>query len=159
MGGENTVRNAIITTIIVIGALVVAALVAGFIAGNLSKSGAPLGLTESGALAPCPDRPNCVNSQAEPGARAAIAPLTVAGPDKAAAIKSAMAEIGAELVAEQGGYLAFIATSAVFGFVDDVEFLIDEDAVHVRSASRVGYGDAGVNRARVERIRSILASS
>lgn len=151
--------NALITALIVIGALVVAAVVAGFIAGNLSKSGAPPGLTAEGALAACPDRPNCVNSQADAGSRAAIAPLSVAAPDKAAAIKSAMAEIGAELVAEQNGYLAFTDSSALFGFVDDVEFLIGADVVHIRSASRVGYGDGGVNRARVERIRALLESA
>lgn len=150
--------NALITALIVIGALAVAAVVAGFIAGNLSKSGTPPGLAAAGMLSACPDRPNCVNSQADAGSRAAIAPLSIAAPDKAAAIKSTMAEIGAELVLEQDGYLAFTDRSALFGFVDDVEFLIGNEAVHVRSASRVGYGDGGVNRARIERIRTILTA-
>ena len=45
--------------------------------------------------------------------------------------------------------------SAVFGFVDDVEFLFDDGnkVIHVRSASRVGYYDFGVNRRRVEELR------
>ena len=49
-------------------------------------------------------------------------------------------------------------TSAVFRFVDDVEFEVDEAArvVHVRSASRVGRGDFGANRKRVEAIRAKL---
>lgn len=47
-------------------------------------------------------------------------------------------------------------TSALFGFVDDVEFLIDDTAkvIHVRSASQVGYYDLGVNRQRVNNLRS-----
>ena len=47
-------------------------------------------------------------------------------------------------------------TSAFFRFVDDVEFLLDDGTrtIHVRSASRVGYSDFGVNRRRVEELRS-----
>jgi uncharacterized protein (DUF1499 family) len=43
-------------------------------------------------------------------------------------------------------------------FVDDVEFLFDDTnkKIHVRSASRVGYSDMGVNRKRVEELRKLL---
>lgn len=60
------------------------------------------------------------------------------------------------VVEEEGVYLHAECTSLVFRFVDDLEFWFDErDAiVHVRSASRVGYSDLGVNRRRVETIRS-----
>jgi uncharacterized protein (DUF1499 family) len=46
------------------------------------------------------------------------------------------------------------------GFVDDVEFRIDEAAgvIHVRSASRTGYWDLGANRRRVETIREAIGS-
>ncbi|HJT19346.1 MAG TPA: DUF1499 domain-containing protein [Nitrospira sp.] len=46
----------------------------------------------------------------------------------------------------------------MFRFVDDVEFLFEEDTktVHFRSASRIGYGDFGVNRRRMEEIRSLI---
>jgi len=46
--------------------------------------------------------------------------------------------------------------SALLGFVDDVDFLLDAKAssIHVRSASRLGYYDFGVNRKRVEAIRA-----
>jgi uncharacterized protein (DUF1499 family) len=42
-------------------------------------------------------------------------------------------------------------------FVDDVEFLVDEDfgVVQMRSASRTGYWDLGVNRKRVETLRRV----
>jgi uncharacterized protein (DUF1499 family) len=44
------------------------------------------------------------------------------------------------------------------GFVDDVEFLLDDSAkvIHVRSASRLGESDLGVNRKRIETIRAKL---
>jgi uncharacterized protein (DUF1499 family) len=55
-------------------------------------------------------------------------------------------------------YLHAEATSLVFRFVDDVEFQLDpgQRLLHVRSASRVGHWDLGVNRRRVERLREAL---
>jgi uncharacterized protein (DUF1499 family) len=43
-------------------------------------------------------------------------------------------------------------------YVDDVELYYDEPAglVHVRSASRLGRRDFGVNRKRVEELRAAL---
>jgi uncharacterized protein (DUF1499 family) len=60
------------------------------------------------------------------------------------------------IVKEEGDYLHAEARSFLFRFVDDVEFLLDADqqVIHVRSASRIGYSDLGVNRRRIERIRS-----
>ncbi|PZO25782.1 MAG: DUF1499 domain-containing protein, partial [Betaproteobacteria bacterium] len=48
-----------------------------------------------------------------------------------------------------------------FGFVDDVEFRIDQGSglLHVRSASRVGYSDLDANRKRVEQIRVLLSTN
>jgi uncharacterized protein (DUF1499 family) len=59
------------------------------------------------------------------------------------------------IVEETATYLHIEVASALFGFVDDVEFFVDdtEKKIHVRSASRLGYSDLGVNRRRVERIR------
>jgi len=52
-------------------------------------------------------------------------------------------------------YLYAVFTTPLFGFCDDVEFFVaaDDGVVHVRSQSRLGYGDGGVNRKRVEAIR------
>ena len=46
--------------------------------------------------------------------------------------------------------------SRIFQFVDDVEFLFENqgNVIHVKSASRTGYSDFGVNRKRVEKIRA-----
>lgn len=118
-----------------------------------------LGLTD-GKLAPCPDSPNCVSSQAT-DSRHAIAPFALDRPLGAAKeeLKQAAAKLPrAKLISEQENYLHFEFRSLVFRFVDDVEFHLDAatKTIHVRSASRVGYGDFGVNRRRVETLRAQL---
>jgi len=61
-----------------------------------------------------------------------------------------------EIVKVTDHYIHAKFTSRLFRFVDDVEFCIDDDLkiIHVRSSSRVGYFDFGVNRRRIERIRA-----
>ena len=65
------------------------------------------------------------------------------------------------VVSVTDSYLHAEFRSRIFGFVDDVEFLVDAGAgaVHVRSASRTGYSDLGVNRKRVEEIRAAFANA
>lgn len=62
------------------------------------------------------------------------------------------------MVQREQDYLRAEAVSRVFRFVDDVEFEIlpEEGSIQVRSASRVGYWDFGVNRRRIERVRDAL---
>ena len=62
---------------------------------------------------------------------------------------------GAQIISEQGNYLYAEFTTRLMGFVDDVEFLADPATgiVQVRSASRLGKSDLGVNRKRIEAIR------
>jgi uncharacterized protein (DUF1499 family) len=62
------------------------------------------------------------------------------------------------LVAEDEAYLHYEFTSLVMRFVDDVEFLFDDETrtIQFRSASRTGYSDFGVNRKRMERLRSLI---
>jgi uncharacterized protein (DUF1499 family) len=107
-----------------------------------------------GRLAPCPATPNCVSSQALEGSQR-VEPLPFTGP--AAAAMARLAGIvrsvpRAKVVSAADGYLHAEFTSAVFRFVDDVEFLADAAAgvIHLRSASRLGRSDLGVNRKRVE---------
>lgn len=111
----------------------------------------------NGRLAACPGKPNCVSSQAE-SARQRVAPLRLSGgPD--AAMKRLKEVVnnadGASLVEETANYLHFECASKLLGFVDDLEFYCDaeNEVIHVRSASRLGYSDLGVNRKRVESIR------
>jgi uncharacterized protein (DUF1499 family) len=110
-----------------------------------------------GRLAPCPSSPNCVSSQA-PDSEHHIDPLSYTG-SSAAAMKE-LREIVRSLprtaiISETGSYLHAEFTSALFRFVDDVEFLADDDTkvIHIRSASRLGQSDLGVNRKRIEHIR------
>lgn len=118
-----------------------------------------LGLS-GGKLAPCPDTPNCVSSQAT-DPRHAIAPFALDrsfGAAKEELRQAATQLPRAKLIAEQENYLRFEFRSLIFRFVDDVEFHLDDatKTIHVRSASRVGHSDLGVNRRRVEAIRALL---
>ena len=108
-------------------------------------------------LAPCPSSPNCVSSQADDELHR-VAPLTYVGTgaDAMARLAATLRALPrATLVTAGESYLHAEFRSAVFGFVDDVEFLLDDAAkvIHVRSASRVGRSDLGVNRRRVESLR------
>ncbi len=108
-------------------------------------------------LAACPQTPNCVSSQAGDGQHA-IAPFSYDGnaPTVWDRLRSAvLSQARTVIVEEDGNYLHVEARSRLFGFIDDVEFLLlpQENIIHVRSASRTGYSDFGVNRRRVERIR------
>jgi uncharacterized protein (DUF1499 family) len=111
-----------------------------------------------GRLAACPDSPNCVCSQSA-GPRHAIDPLRYEGTVQKAReslVKAISGMKRVRIVLAEERYIHAEFTSALFRFVDDVEFLLDDSTgtIHVRSASRVGYSDLGVNRRRVEQIRS-----
>ena len=112
-----------------------------------------------GRLAKCPDSPNCVNSQAT-DEKHSIAPFTYDGSrqDAIQRLKQAISNLKrTQIVEEREDYLRIECTSALFRFVDDVEFYFpEENVIHVRSASRLGYSDLGVNRKRVETLREIF---
>jgi len=65
----------------------------------------------------------------------------------------------AEILENIDDYIHASFKSRIFGFVDDVEFLFNDakKMIHIRSASRVGYYDFGVNRRRAEKLRKALA--
>jgi uncharacterized protein (DUF1499 family) len=115
---------------------------------------------KDGKLAPCKRSPNCVSSQADPADREHyIAPIAFKGTAleaMAAARKAVESMERATVVRHEGGYLYAEFRSKLMRFVDDVEFAADSRSglIHVRSASRLGRRDFGVNRARVEALRS-----
>ncbi|MBW4658335.1 MAG: DUF1499 domain-containing protein [Drouetiella hepatica Uher 2000/2452] len=121
-----------------------------------------LGVT-AGKLAPCPSSPNCVSSQAsESDSEHQIGAIAYKSSGTALSNLKSVIE-GMErtnIVAATNDYLYVEFTSALMGFVDDVEFYLDSDAgvLQVRSASRLGESDLGVNRKRVEEIRSKFAA-
>lgn len=113
----------------------------------------------TGRLAPCKASPNCVSSQTDPkDEEHYIAPIALKG-DAIAAVRKAVESLPRTTVVQvEPDYLYAEFRSKLLGFVDDVEFLADraKGVVHVRSASRLGRRDFGVNRERIEQLRSIL---
>jgi len=110
------------------------------------------------SLPACPDSPNCVSSLSTEEAHA-IKPLSYEDtPTKAWDRLKVVVLSGKRvtLVEDTGEYLHVKVRSLIFQFTDDVEFLLQESnkLIHVRSASRTGYSDFGVNRRRVEKIRT-----
>ena len=137
-----------IVIVLIVGALAMMSL--------FSRKPANLGVV-NGRLADCPRSPNCVSTQAgDANYRMEPIPFTGSSDEAMQRIKDLVAEMArTKIVTVQGTYLHAEFRSALFRFVDDVEFLIDpeEPVIHFRSASRVGYSDLGVNRRRMEQIR------
>lgn len=109
-------------------------------------------------LAPPPSTPNCVSSRAATDHPAYIEPLPLppAGFDQAVALATAIER--SHLAARAEGYVRIEYSTRWFGFVDDLELELmpGDTVIHVRSQSRTGMHDLGVNRARVERLRGLL---
>jgi len=109
-------------------------------------------------LSPCPKSPNCVSSLSEDKSHY-VAPLTYKATfeearEKLISVLNSMKR--SEIVTAETSYIHATFTSFLFRFVDDVEFSFDDQRkiIDVRSASRKGYSDLGVNRKRVEEIRT-----
>lgn len=145
------------TALIIAAVSLVGWLVSMYALAALSKRPPTLGL-DGGRLRPCPSSPNCVCSQHTGDAGHAIEPIAFTaepGPAWEAMTAALAATPRLRVAGDDGDYLHAEVTSAMFGFVDDLELLMDRDAkvFHVRSASRVGRSDLGANRARVEALR------
>jgi uncharacterized protein (DUF1499 family) len=111
-----------------------------------------------GRLAPCPDKPNCVSTQAT-NREQLIVPFTYSKPlpEAKEALRAVLSKMPrTDIRKEDGVYLHVEFRTAVMRFVDDVEFLFDEQTktLQFRSGSRVGYSDWSVNRKRMEEIRN-----
>jgi uncharacterized protein (DUF1499 family) len=118
-----------------------------------------LGVSATG-LAPCPSSPNCVSSDARdsehrvPPLRLAVAPA-----EGWRSVREIVSELPrCRIVKETPDYLHAECRSALFGFVDDLELQLRpaEGTLAIRSASRLGHSDLGVNRRRVEGLRASL---
>jgi len=108
-------------------------------------------------LPECPDKPNCVSSMSS-SQKHYIAPIPYSGSAANAwrvLINTLMSLPRYKLIRQSDSYLHYEVTSLVFRFTDDLELLLDtaNNEIQIRSGSRVGYGDFGVNRRRVEMIR------
>lgn len=124
---------------------------------------ATLGVKD-GQLASCPGSPNCVNSQSPASdAEHYIAPFSFSSsaPEAIARLKGIIDAMElTEVIQQTDSYLYAEFSTPLMGFVDDVEFFADASTgtVHVRSASRLGQSDLGVNRKRIEAIRTAFSA-
>ena len=116
-----------------------------------------LGLKD-GRLADCPASPNCVNTQATDAEHAiASIPLATSGEDARSRMRAVIETLPrTRIVTDEVDYLYVEFRTGVMMFADDVEFFFDEadGVIHFRSASRLGYSDMGLNRRRMEAIRT-----
>ena len=107
-----------------------------------------------GKLAPCKRSPNCVSSQANPSDREHyIAPLH----GTLESVKNAVRAFPrTTIVKQEKDYLYAEFRTRLLRYVDDVEFFFDGQVIQVRSCSRLGRRDFGVNRKRVEDLRALF---
>ena len=118
-------------------------------------TGHSLGVKD-GKLAPCPDSPNCVSTQSDDNGHA-MKPLPFVG-TRSESRERILKIIGgmkrSTIVTVTDSYIHAEFRSALWRFVDDVEFLLNENTrlVQFRSASRVGIYDFGVNGKRMKEI-------
>ncbi|WP_315791684.1 DUF1499 domain-containing protein [Fischerella sp. JS2] len=118
-----------------------------------------LGVT-NGHLSSCPASNNCVVSQDADSKHAIDAIVYHVDRDTAreTLLKVLNVVPRTEVIEQTDNYIHALSKSRIFKFVDDVEFYFppNESVIHVRSASRVGESDLGVNRRRIEQIRLAL---
>jgi len=147
--------------IIIIVALIVVAILVLFVLGQMSQSGEANGLVEA-KLTKCPDKPNCTCTEFAADASHYIDPIGFSHSNVAevlSRLKNSVREMGGSIQAETDNYLAATFSSSIFKSVDDLEIRIDNDLKinHMRSASRVGRGDGGINRKRIERLKNLYS--
>ncbi|MGR6873702.1 DUF1499 domain-containing protein [Pseudomonas sp. HK3] len=121
-------------------------------------AGSPPTFTDSpSTLTPCPSSPNCVSSVLDKDDSHFIAPIesTLSIEQKHKRLYELLSQhANVSLIKTEPQYIRAEFTSSFWGFVDDVEFIITDTQIHMRSASRLGYSDLGANRSRLERLRS-----
>lgn len=114
------------------------------------------------ALPPCPNKPNCVSTQATDAH--SIAPIRYRSSQQEA-MQRLLAVLRAvprtTIVQSTPDSVRVEFRTRLFRFVDDAQFLFDDQAkaIHFRSASRVGHSDLGVNRRRMEKIRGAFEAA
>ncbi len=121
--------------------------------GLVSQKGEAPGL-DNGCLVEPGSKPNVVCSEPNTQSERAIEPIS----GKLADVLHAIEATGGTITSRSDDYLSATYMSRLFKFVDDVEVRQDGEKCQIRSSSRVGYSDNGVNRKRVETIRRAVQS-
>jgi len=143
--------------------IIIAIVILLLVFGQISKSGNAAGLVK-GKLLKCPAKPNCVCSEQKEDTDHYIDPIILSREnteDTLRILKEVIQDSGGVVQTETDTYLSASFTSSVFGFTDDFEARVDstQNVIHVRSASRVGYSDLGVNKKRAELIKELFEKS
>ena len=145
-----------------LGSAVVVVILILAILARVVKRPANLGVRE-GKLAPCPNSPNCVSTQSQ-DPRHQIAPIAYATSleeAKATLLQVIRSMKGTTIITEDPNYIHVEFYVRGIGFVDDVEFYLDQQAqlIHFRSSARLPYYDWQVNRNRMETIRAAFEAA
>lgn len=113
---------------------------------------------EDRTSSPCGDKPNCVSTQDDREQHALAAFELSDSPNLDAIEQVTLTLPGSKTANRTENYLRIECTSRIMRFVDDLELKVTGDKLIVRSESRTGYSDFGVNRKRAEQLRTSLKS-
>ncbi len=116
---------------------------------------------EQRQLEPCPATPNCVSSLSSDSS-SRTRPFAIDRQHPAESwnrLKQTIEKTGGEILLDDGQYLHAVFTSSLFRFRDDLEARLENDRIDLRSASRAGTSDMGVNRKRVRKIRQLYSAT
>ena len=140
------------TTLIILFLITLAFLVYFFILGYYSKSKEAPALINN-QLSKCPDTKNCCNTEFKEQSSHYVPAIKIVNKTKVpiSILKTIIQNMNGEIKIEKDNYLSAIFSSSIFGFIDDLEIRIDREnnLIHLRSASRVGRSDLGVNKKRI----------
>ena len=121
---------------------------------------APILGHKSGVLQPLPDSPNCVSSQTDQASKQLpTLPWTGDVSDTLDRLAELSEQAGGVVTERTDVYLRVEFRTRLMGYTDDVEWLVVDQQVHFRSASRVGYWDLGVNRRRMQKLSQLYLDS
>jgi uncharacterized protein (DUF1499 family) len=116
--------------------------------------------SEPSGILDCPDTPNCVSSLAK-NPKYRVEPFKLKK-DPETSWDMVNKTVGSlsrtKIVSANSSDIHAECRSMIFRFVDDLTLHLtaSKGIIHIRSASRIGYSDLGVNRRRVENLRKIL---
>ncbi len=132
----------------------------GYFSANRIATGLVMSEGSMPTLSGCDNLLNCTASTASEK-KNRVEPIAYQGPDSEV-IKQIAALIAAQkntkIITQNTNYLHATYKTALMGFTDDLELLLDNDSgvLHIRSASRIGQSDLGANRKRIEALRTLF---